>query len=252
MTNNGPGPIAAASLGQDPAVQVDDLVVDRGGSRILNQVKLSVSRGEVVAIQGESGAGKTTLLAALCGLIKPTSGLVNILGRDISTTTDAKRSAVRLRDFGLVFQGDELLPELSLVENITLPLRLLHGRVTGSDVASVDELSHALGIQPVMDRLPTSVSGGQLQRAAIARALVHRPSVVLADEPTAALDRATATSAMNSLITVARQHNAAVVIVTHSKDIAAHCDRRVELDAGRLSDVDSASLGRLDVGAIEL
>lgn len=250
MTNNGPGPVAAALPDRDPAVQIDDLVVDRGGSRVLNQIGLRVSPGEVIAIQGPSGVGKTTLLAALCGLVKPSSGVVNVLGRDISTSTDAARSAVRLRDFGLVFQGDELLPELTLAENVALPLRLLNGRVTGADLARVDDLSRALGIEIEMGRLPTSVSGGQLQRAAIARALVHRPAIVLADEPTAALDRATATDAMNSLIAVARQGDAAVVIVTHSNEIAAHCDRKLVLDADGLSDLDSESLDRNDVGTI--
>lgn len=221
--------------GASVVISARDLCVSRGGSRVLDGVSLDVVAGEVLAIRGDSGAGKSTLLAALCGLLVPDSGIIRVRGERFDSLPDRARSAVRLRSFGLVFQGDELLPELTLVENVTLPLRLgSRPRRTSGYREMVTPLFGRLGIAPLADRLPSQVSGGQLQRAAVARAVIHRPAVVLADEPTESLDTSSARTAMRTLITLARERGAAVVVVTHDEEVAAACDRSLAVVDGRL------------------
>lgn len=217
-------------------VEARSVTVSRAGSRVLDGLDFRLEAGEVVAIRGQSGAGKSTLLGALSGLIAVDDGEIRVQGDRLDARSDRRRSAVRLRAFGLVFQGDELVPELTLGENVTLPLRLQRQRgrtVSGYDDIARHELTR-LGVGELGDRLPSQVSGGQLQRAAIARALVHRPAVVLADEPTASLDTDAARAAMRLLIEVARDRDAAVVIVTHDEAVAASCDRSLLLHHGRL------------------
>lgn len=206
------------------------------GDPVLDGVDLVVAPGETVAVHGASGAGKSTLLGVIAGLIPVSSGEVWIEGTRIDRLSERARSAVRLARLGVVFQSDELLPELTLAENVTLPLRLKgRRRTTDGLLAESTSLLEELGILDYVDRLPAQVSGGQLQRAAIARALLPQPALVLADEPTAALDGATARKTVQLLIRLARERGSAVVLVTHDPDVTALCDRAVVLDAGRIA-----------------
>ena len=239
-----------AESGGDPSgvqglvIRAESLSVSRGDHRVLDGIDFQVAVGQVVAVQGSSGAGKSTLLATLCGLIRPASGSLWVAGARLDHRPDRVRSAVRLRKFGLVFQGDELLPELTLGENITLPLRLIgRPRRTADYLEGVRQVLSKLGIEELVDRMPSDVSGGQLQRAAVARAVVHGPDIVLADEPTTSLDETSARSAMELLIDLARERNTAVVVVTHDDEVARRCDRRLLLVDGRLAAVESSAAG---------
>lgn len=203
---------------------------------MLRQVDLTVEPGESVAVRGPSGSGKSTLLDLMAGLLQPDQGRTFFQGRRFDTLSDAARSEVRLRRFGLVFQAGELIPELTLLENITLPLRLSGRLPRGLAVPEpVADVLDRLGIAGLTGRLPTEVSGGELQRAAVARAVVHRPALVLADEPTASLDDATARSTMTLLLGLARDVRAAVVVVTHDDVVAARCDRSLSMRGGVLA-----------------
>jgi putative ABC transport system ATP-binding protein len=222
---------------QEPLLDARSVTVSRAGAPVLEGLDFHLRAGEVVAIRGDSGVGKSTLLGTLSGLIAVESGEIRLGAERLDMRSDRRRSAVRLRAFGLVFQGDELVPELTLGENVSLPLRLqreLRRSVLDYDSIARRELTR-LGIGDLADRLPSQVSGGQLQRAAVARAVVHRPAVVLADEPTASLDEDAARSAMRLLIEVSRDRDAAVVIVTHDEAVGASCDRSLVLRDGRLS-----------------
>lgn len=213
-------------------LSLEDVFITRGGESLLVSVDLSVDAGQSVALMGASGTGKTTLLHTVCGLRTPSAGAVRVGGGVISALSDARRAAIRLRRFGLVFQSDELLPELTVGENVGLPLRLIGQRRDGA-VGEVRRVLEALGIADLENRRPHEVSGGQAQRAAIARAVVHRPDVVLADEPTASLDEDAARTAMALLIDTARLTGAATLVVTHDPDVADRCDAVVHLDRHR-------------------
>jgi putative ABC transport system ATP-binding protein len=222
-----------------PLLEARSVAVSRAGVRVLDGLDFQLQAGEVVAIRGDSGAGKSTLLGVLTGLIAVQAGQIRLGGERLDTRSDRGRSAARLSAFGLVFQGDELVPELTLAENVTLPLRLqrqLRRSASDYDTIARRELIR-LGVGELADRLPSEVSGGQLQRAAIARALIHRPAVVLADEPTASLDEDAARSAMRLLIEVSRDRDASVVVVTHDEAVAVSCDRWLLLRDGRLSSI---------------
>lgn len=228
-----------------PVVCVRGLDARRGTARVLYQLDLTVHRGEVIAVCGRSGAGKSTLLAVLAGLIEPTSGEVVVGAVDLAAVPDRVRSRVRLNSLGLVFQTDELLPELTIAENVSLPLRLRAGPMgrSANFTEQVVPVLARLGIADLADRTPNEVSGGQLQRAAVARAVIHGPSLVLADEPTDSLDADAATTAMGLLVEVARERGAAVVIVTHDGALARTCDRVLVLRDGRLIPQDDLPVG---------
>lgn len=215
----------------DYAVAVSHLHVERGGRPVLVDVGLHVGWGEVLAIRGPSGVGKSSLLGVLCGLIRPKAGSVRVLGYELATLNDRLRSALRLGSFGLVFQGHELLPELSVIENVTLPLRLgSRPQRTADYQRLVEPILAKLGIADLAERQLHEISGGQLQRAAVARAVVHRPPVILADEPTESLDAVAAAAAMQLLIELAREQNSSVVVVTHDSAVAAAADRELVLE----------------------
>jgi putative ABC transport system ATP-binding protein len=213
---------------------LEDVSVSRGDQSLLAGVDLSVDAGQSVAVMGPSGSGKTSLLHVICGLRRPTTGLVSVNEEAVGNLSDARRSAVRLREFGLVFQSDELLPELSVGENVGLPLRLL-GKKRTEATAAAHEVLTALGIADLTDRHTHEISGGQAQRASIARAVIHRPSVVLADEPTASLDVDTARTAMALLIDTSKTSGAATLIVTHDPEVAGLCDVTLTLTNKRLT-----------------
>ena len=214
----------------------DELVVRFGATTALHRVTLRVGGGEMIAVTGPSGSGKSTLLRCLAGLQRPDAGAVWFQGRDLVTLTDAQRAEVRRRSFGFVFQFSELLPELTLAENVGLPLELNHVRST-TRRNRVEELAERLDIADLMARRPGEVSGGQAQRAAVARALAHRPSVVFADEPTGALDSVNGSLVLTALSALARDEGASVLLVTHEDRRAQVADRQVMVVDGRLHPV---------------
>ena len=208
-------------------LRVEKLAKHYGGAAVFEQVSFEVARGELVAILGESGVGKSTLLNALAGLDAPSHGSVELAGRALHGLDDTALAHWRRANVGFVFQAFHVLPHLSVAQNIALPLLLL-GR---PDAARVAQMLAAVGLAGFDERLPRTLSGGQLQRVAIARALVHRPPLVLADEPTGNLDPDTAERVIELLATQVRAEGAACVLVTHSKAAAARADRVLRLSA---------------------
>lgn len=200
----------------------------------LDGVDLSLRPGEAVAIMGPSGSGKSTLLHCLAGITPPDRGEVWLEGRRVDGLGERARTALRRRRFGFVFQTGQLLPELPAEENVALPL-LLEGERRRSAVAAARRWFAPLGIEGLEARRPGELSGGQAQRVAIARALVARPAVVFADEPTAALDRATGAATVAVLVQAAKSAGAAALVVTHDPDVAAACDRVCRIADGRFS-----------------
>ncbi len=207
-------------------VAAQDVAVQFGETTALVSASIEVAPGELVAVMGPSGSGKSTLLHCLAGLVAPRSGRVCFQGTDMHGLDDSERSELRLRRMGMVFQFGELVPELSLVENVALPLWLL-GESRTSAAGRAEDLLDRFDVMSVAHKRPGEVSGGQLQRAAVARALAHRPAVVFADEPTGALDSANAQIVMEALVGCAREQGAAVVLVTHETRLASYCDRDV-------------------------
>ena len=209
-------------------VKIRNLAKRYGDTVVFSQVSLDVAPGEFVAIVGESGVGKSTLLNCMAGLDTWDEGSVQLHGTDLGTLSDDDRALLRRRHVGFVFQAFHVLPHLDVAQNVALPLLLL-GQ---PDDARVQAMLEAVGLAGLGPRLPQQLSGGQLQRAAIARALVHRPTLLLADEPTGNLDPTTAAKVMNALVAQTRQHGASLVLVTHSEAAAARADRRLHLSAG--------------------
>jgi len=221
----------------DPAAHallVEGLCVDLGGQRVLSSVDLAFPGATTVAVTGPSGAGKSTLLNALGGLLPAASGRVVVEGHDLHALSDEERAELRLRAVGFVLQSSGLVPELSLRENIALPLELAGAR--RKDVrARVTELVEQLGLTACAHRRPGEVSGGQAQRAAVARAVVARPAVVLADEPTGALDSANRDVVLDLLLDQVARSGSLLVLVTHDPQVAARCARQVRIVDGRVA-----------------
>ncbi|GAA4854732.1 ABC transporter ATP-binding protein [Saccharopolyspora rosea] len=211
------------------------LVRNYGRHRALAGVDVTIHAGEVVAIAGPSGSGKTTLLHVLAGILRPDGGEVVLDGHRIDRLGEAKRSELRRREFGFVFQHGMLVGELTAVENTALPL-LLAGADRARATAEARQWLDRLGLAGLEKRLPGELSGGQAQRVAIARALAHRPKVIFADEPTGALDTRTGQATTDALLQAAAATGAAVVIVTHDRDLAARAGRIVEIRDGQVSD----------------
>lgn len=217
----------------DLRVAATDLHLSFGETRALDGAEVAVRAGEAVALMGPSGAGKSTLLHCLSGVLVPDSGEIELLCHRLGEMTEPERSAFRLRHVGMVLQFGGLVPELTLAENVMLPLQLV-GAKTRAARARAGELLDALGIGELGGHVAGTVSGGQAQRAAVARALVHRPAVLLADEPTGALDTVTAEIVLDQLLALAGEMETAVVVVTHDNRVAAHCDRVVTITDGRI------------------
>ncbi|KDN18952.1 ABC transporter ATP-binding protein [Amycolatopsis rifamycinica] len=206
-----------------------------GPTRALDGAGLSVSAGEVLAIMGSSGSGKSTLLHCLAGIIRPDSGTIAYRGADLVGMDDKGRSALRRTEFGFVFQFGQLVPELSCLENVALPLRLAGTRRKQAEAKAAEWLAR-LEVDGPAKRRPGDVSGGQAQRVAVARALVTGPKVIFADEPTGALDSLNGEKVMQLLTQAARETHAAVVLVTHEPRVAAYSDREVLVRDGRTID----------------
>ncbi|KFG08474.1 macrolide ABC transporter ATP-binding protein [Streptomyces scabiei] len=205
-----------------------------GQTPAVSSAVMSVSRGEVAAITGQSGSGKSSLLYCLAGVLPVTRGEVLFEGKSLGDLGDEELSALRRERFGFVFQYGELLPELTVEENTALPLRLV-GKRKKDALAAAGEVLERLGLAELRERRPSQVSGGQSQRVAVARALVHRPAVVFADEPTGSLDSVNAAAVLKEFLTLARSQGTAVVLVTHDSQVAACADSRYTMCDGILS-----------------
>ena len=231
ITTSSPPPTTTGALWSTGLVKRYGQVVALGG------VDLTIAPGESVAIMGPSGSGKSTLLHCLSGILLPDQGSVRLADVEISALSDAGRSRLRRERFGFVFQDGQLIGELPARENVALPL-LLAGVGRGEALRRADDWLGRLGLAGMESRRPGELSGGQAQRVAVARALVHEPSVVFADEPTGALDQATGHEVMQVLTSTARMTGTTLVVVTHDTHVARWCSRLVEIrDALVHSDV---------------
>ena len=199
--------------------------------KALDGVNLTVKEGEFVAITGKSGSGKSTLLHMLGALDVPTSGEAYIDGKSLASMTREEQAVFRSRKVGVVFQSYNLIPDLSVYENIVLPIELDGGYV---DKAYIEELLRQLKIEDKRDALPGTLSGGQQQRTAIARALSYKPAILLADEPTGNLDTQTSHDVMGLLKTVARKYQQTTILITHDMDVAQLSDRIVYMEDGKI------------------
>ena len=199
--------------------------------KALDSVDLSVEEGEFVAIVGTSGSGKSTLLHMLGGLDRPTSGTVTVEGKDIFALKDEALTIFRRRKIGFVFQAYNLVPVLSVYDNILLPIQLDGARV---DKRHIQGIIQALGLENKLNSLPGQLSGGQQQRVAIARALATKPAILLADEPTGNLDSATSQDVLSLMKTMSRTFRQTMVMITHNEEIAQLADRIVRIEDGRI------------------
>ena len=210
----------------------------------LKDVNLTVFPGEVLMLVGPSGSGKTTLLSILGCVLSPTSGSVRLAGKEMSGVPETKLPEMRLRYVGFIFQAHNLIPALTAQQNVRLPL-LLRGWPEAEANAEALELLAQLGLGDKAHRLPRDLSGGQKQRVAIARALAGRPPIILADEPTAALDAESGKAVMDALVSLAHDGGHTVVIVTHDNRIFKFADRVVHIEDGQLTeDLDHRSASR--------
>jgi putative ABC transport system ATP-binding protein len=207
----------------------------------LKGVSLTASAGEVLLLVGPSGSGKTTLLSILGCVLTPTSGSVRLAGRELSGLPESKLPEMRLRYIGFIFQAHNLMPSLTTVGNVCLPL-LLRGWSEAKARAEASELLDNVGLGKKLNALPRDLSGGQKQRVAIARALAGRPPILLCDEPTAALDAQTGQGVMETLTTLAHQGGHSVVVVTHDNRIFKFGDRMVRIEDGMIFEAGEGDL----------
>ncbi len=215
--------------------------VSYGRTPALRGITFGLAPGDVVAVTGASGSGKSTLLLCLAGILRPDEGEVYYDGRRIDIESEAVRSRLRRTDFGVLFQFGQLVPELTAVENVALPL-LLAGRRRRDALKVARERLDRVGVAELADQRSAQMSGGQGQRVAVARALVTDPRIVFADEPTGALDVLSGEQVLVELTGTARELGAAVVLVTHDATVAAYADREVVLRDGQLDGAAEAVL----------
>ena len=210
--------------------------VDNGTVNAVDDVSLSLGAGEFVALVGPSGSGKTTMLAMLAGLLRPTSGSITIDGQELSSMKEAERARFRRNKIGFTFQANNLVPYLTVSENVELMLRL-NKQFTTASRKRAEELLGLLGLGERLKSLPRQLSGGQQQRVAIARSLINQPTVVLADEPTASLDTERAFQVVETLANLVHEQGSAGVMVTHDLRMVEYADRVIQMLDGRVERV---------------
>ncbi|MEH1164060.1 ABC transporter ATP-binding protein [Micromonospora sp. CPCC 205539] len=216
------------------AIEARNVVFSFGPTPALRGASIAADAGEIVAIMGASGSGKSTLLHCLAGILVPASGEVLFDGARVDTMAEAQRSSLRRDRFGFVFQFGQLVPELTVAENVALPL-LLGGVRRAEALRKAHGWFERLGLEGLEQRRSGELSGGQAQRVALARGLVAGPKVLFADEPTGALDSLTGEQVMDLLVTVAREQGTTVILVTHEPRVAAYADREVIVRDGRVN-----------------
>jgi lipoprotein-releasing system ATP-binding protein len=209
----------------------------KGEITVLKDISLTVTGGEAIAVVGPSGSGKTTLLNIIGSLDKPTSGIVNFADKNLSDLDDAELSKTRNLDMGFVFQLHHLLPQLTVLENVLIPTIPFRSRKDNSDYESMaKKLLERVGLQDHMDYFPAQLSGGELQRTAVVRALINKPKLVLADEPTGSLDRESAANLGQLLVQLNKEEGTTLIVVTHSTELAQLMDKVYNLKSGMLEE----------------
>jgi putative ABC transport system ATP-binding protein len=220
----------------DPIISVEHVhksVTDSTGTLdILRDIDFTLAPRETAAIVGASGSGKSTLLSIVAGLDTPSRGTVKLAGQDLFSIDEDERAALRARQVGFVFQSFQLLGNLTALENVMLPLELA-GRKDSRKAAT--EMMTRVGLSQRLGHYPKVLSGGEQQRVALARAFVVEPAVLLADEPTGSLDFATGETVMELMFDLNREQGTTLVLVTHDRAIAARCERRITIEAGRIA-----------------
>ncbi len=221
----------------------ESIIAVRGGSKsvqdasgrldILRDIEFTLIAGETAAIVGASGSGKSTLLAIMAGLDTPSGGQVWLAGQSLFDLNEDERAAVRAQHVGFVFQSFQLMPHLTALENVMLPLELT-GRPDARNAATA--MLQRVGLGERLKHLPKVLSGGEQQRVALARAFVVQPALLLADEPTGSLDHATGAAVMDLMFALNREQGTTLVLVTHDRQLAARCERMLVIEAGRLSE----------------
>ncbi|MFD9112434.1 ABC transporter ATP-binding protein [Streptomyces bottropensis] len=229
--NTGPVPLLAAR----------GLVKEHGRTRALRGASVELREGEILAVTGASGSGKSTLLHCLSGIVRPDEGSVAYAGQRLDRLPERRLSELRLTDFGIVFQFGQLIPELTAVDNVALPL-LLAGAARQEARERAGEWLERFGVRGQEEQRPGEMSGGQAQRVSLARALVTAPKAVFADEPTGALDSLASEQVMAALTHAARESGTAVLLITHDAQTAAYADREVTLHDGAVVSEADASL----------
>ncbi len=232
-TDSNPARVSARALGKSVRGPAGELSILRG-------LDLEIAAGEAVAVLGASGSGKSTLLGLLAGLDDASSGEVRLMGQSLGGLDEDARAALRASKVGFVFQSFQLLPTLTALENVLLPLELNDHPDAGR--AARDALEQ-VGLSPRLQHYPRQLSGGEQQRVAIARAFAPRPAVLFADEPTGNLDQATGAHIIELLLALRESSGASLVMVTHDAELAERCDRRLLLDQGRLAEMRNAEYG---------
>ena len=225
----------AVSTAEEPLLRAEDLWFSYGAEPVLRGAGVSVRAGEAVALVGASGSGKSTLLYCLAGVLVPEHGTVRLAGQDVSSMSDRDRTRFRAAHCGFVLQFGRLVGDLTAAENVSMPLRLLGVSRRAAERAAIDALGE-VGIADLATRRAATLSGGEQQRAAVARALIHEPAVVFADEPTGALDSHNSRLVMSCLFETAHAKGSAVLLVSHDDAVADAADRSVGFADGRALD----------------
>ena len=216
-------------------IQVLNIHKSFGDLEVLKGVNLSIAKGEIVAIIGKSGAGKTTLLQLIGTLDRPTKGQVLIDGTDVFALNDTQLAAFRNKNIGFIFQFHQLLPEFTAFENVCIPAMIARKKVADYQ-SRAKMLLTDLGLADRMEHKPNQLSGGEKQRVAAARALMMKPSIILADEPTGSLDEKNKTELSQLLLQLRDKYNQTILLVTHDKELAQICDRIIEIKDGVIND----------------
>ncbi|MFB7087303.1 ABC transporter ATP-binding protein [Streptomyces sp. NPDC056296] len=217
-----------------PLLAARDLVKSHGRTEALRGASVELRAGEILAVTGASGSGKSTLLHCLAGIVRPDAGSVTYAGQRLEELPEKRLSELRRTDFGVVFQFGQLIPELTALDNVALPL-MLAGTGRTEARARAGQWLERFGVRGQEELRPGEMSGGQAQRAALARALVTGPKAVFADEPTGALDSLASEQVMTALAHTARESGTAVLLVTHDAQVAAYADREVQLRDGAVA-----------------